>query len=188
MIRFLRPASLATMDEPSVVALARAGEEPAFAELMRRRQSVTRNMLARLCRDLSLADDLAQEAFLQAWRQLPNLKSYDAFGGWLRQIAVNAWLQHRRKRGEALLEDVQADEPFSEPTVGEHLDLLAALQMLAPAVRLCVVLAHSEGMSHSEIAESTGLPLGTVKTNVNRGSARLRELLSAYRETENPAP
>ncbi len=175
------------MDEPSVIALARTGEEPAFAELMRRRQSATRNLLARLCRDPSLADDLAQDAFLQAWRQLPNLRNYEAFGGWLRQIAVNAWLQHRRKRGEALLDDVQIDEPFTEPSVGERMDLLAALQMLAPAVRLCVVLAHSEGLSHSEIAETTGLPLGTVKTNVNRGSARLRELLSAYRQPENPA-
>ena len=176
------------MDEPSVIALARTGEEPAFAELMRRRQSVTRNLLARLCRDPSLADDLAQEAFLQAWRQLPNLRNYGAFGGWLRQIAVNAWLQHRRKRGEALLDDVQTDEPFTEPAIGERMDLLAALQMLAPPVRLCVVLAHSEGLSHGEIAETTALPLGTVKTHVNRGSARLRELLSAYRERENPAP
>lgn len=80
---------------------------------------------------------------------------------------------------------MQFDEPSSEPTVGERMDLLAALQLLAPAVRLCVVLAHSEGMSHGEIAETTGLPLGTVKTHVNRGSARLRELLSAYREQEN---
>ena len=176
------------MDEPSVIALARTGEEPAFAELMRRRQSVTRNLLARLCRDPSLADDLAQEAFLQAWRQLPNLRNYEAFGGWLRQIAVNAWLQHRRKRGEALLDDVRTDEPFTEPAIGERMDLLAALQMLAPPVRLCVVLAHSEGLSHGEIAETTALPLGTVKTHVNRGSARLRELLSAYRERENPAP
>jgi RNA polymerase sigma factor (sigma-70 family) len=174
------------MDEPSVVALASAGEEPAFAELVRRRQALTRNMLARLCRNPTLADDLAQEAFLQAWRQLPTLRTYEAFGGWLRQIAVNAWLQHRRKRGETALDDAQTDEPFTEPSVGERLDLLAALQTLSPAVRLCVVLAHSEGLSHSEIAETTGMPLGTVKTHVNRGSARLRELLSAYRDRENP--
>jgi RNA polymerase sigma-70 factor (ECF subfamily) len=187
VIRFLRPASLATMDEPSVVAMASAGEEAAFAELMRRRQAVTRNLLARLCRNPALADDLAQEAFLQAWRQLPTLRSHDAFGGWLRQIAVNAWLQHRRRRGEAALEDVEAPEPASEPTLGERMDLLAALQTLAPAARLCVVLAHSEGMSHGEIADATGLPLGTVKTHVNRGSARLRELLAAYRQPEKPA-
>src|SRR5262245_45857864 len=99
------------MDEPSVVALARAGEQPAFAELMRRRESALRSMLTRLCRNHALADDLAQEAFLQAWRQLPNLKSHDAFGGWLRQIAVNAWLQHRRKRGELALEEVETEEP-----------------------------------------------------------------------------
>jgi RNA polymerase sigma-70 factor, ECF subfamily len=178
---------VAAMDEPSVVALARTGEQVAFAELLKRRQSATRGMLIRLCRDPALADDLAQEAFLQAWRQLANLKSHDAFGGWLRQIAVNAWLQQRRRRGEEPLGDNAVDEPADEPMVGERLDLIAALQHLSPAARLCVVLAHSEGMSHGEVAETTGLPLGTVKTHVNRGSAKLREILAAYREPQGTA-
>jgi RNA polymerase sigma-70 factor (ECF subfamily) len=62
------------------------------------------------------------------------------------------------------------------------LDLDAALAMLPPDARLCVVLAYSEGMSHAEISGSTGMPLGTVKSHVTRGAARLRELLHAYGE------
>jgi RNA polymerase sigma-70 factor (ECF subfamily) len=177
------------MDEASVVALARSGEQAAFADLMRRRQAVTRGMLLRLCRDPALADDLAQETFLQAWRQLPTLRTHDAFGGWLRQIAVNVWLQNRRRRGEALLDDdARIAEQAPEQKIGERMDLVAALQLLAPATRLCVVLGHGEGMSHSEVAETTGLPLGTVKTNINRGSARLRELLAAYRPPDGASP
>jgi RNA polymerase sigma-70 factor (ECF subfamily) len=60
------------------------------------------------------------------------------------------------------------------------MDLDAALGELPPAVRVCVVLAYGEGMSHSEIVEATALPLGTVKSHINRGAARLRQLLNAY--------
>ena len=70
------------------------------------------------------------------------------------------------------------DLPTS-PAVAERLDLDAALAMLPPDARLCVVLAYSEGMSHTEISDSTGMPLGTVKSHVARGAARLRELLHA---------
>ena len=64
----------------------------------------------------------------------------------------------------------------------ERVDLDAALATLQPEVRLCVVLAYSEGLSHPEIASFTGLPLGTVKTHISRGAARLREVLSDYGE------
>ena len=63
---------------------------------------------------------------------------------------------------------------------GERLDLDAALATLPPHVRLCVVLAYEEGLSHQEIAANTGLPLGTVKSHISRGAARLREVLVEY--------
>jgi RNA polymerase sigma-70 factor (ECF subfamily) len=62
------------------------------------------------------------------------------------------------------------------------MDLDAALSTLPPDVRVCVVLAHSEGQSHPEIVELTGLPLGTVKSHIARGAARLREILAGYGE------
>ena len=61
-----------------------------------------------------------------------------------------------------------------------RMDLEAALAQLPPGARLCVVLAYSEGMSHAEISDTTALPLGSVKSHVNRGAARLRQLLHAY--------
>lgn len=166
--------------EAAIVALARAGNLQAFEELVRRRQSAVRGLLRRMCRDAALADDLAQETLLQAWRQLRSLQSVGAFGGWLRQIAVNVWLQHARRRESF---SGANDDLADTPTVAERLDLDGALAQLPAAMRLCIVLNYHEGMSHSEIAAATQLPLGTVKSHIARGTTRLRELLSAYDST-----
>jgi RNA polymerase sigma factor (sigma-70 family) len=180
-------ARLGQAEEPAVVALAMGGDRAAFAELVTRRQSWLRNLLRRLCRDPALADDLAQQVLLQAWRSLPRLESVAAFGAWLRRLAINAWLAQRRAAdppGVPL--DPEAPDhaaPFV-PTCSERLDLDRALAQLSRAERLCVVLAYSEGMSHGEISAATALPLGTVKSHIRRGAERLRVLLHAYNSAE----
>jgi RNA polymerase sigma factor (sigma-70 family) len=182
----LSRAALGAAAEATLAALAIAGDDAAYGELVRRRQSQIRNLLRRLCRNAVLADDLAQQAFLQAWHRLRTLQSPAAFGAWLRKLAVNTWLQHVRARGDEAPVPARAEgsqrgnEPAQEPMVAERLDLDRALSQLAPDVRLCIVLAHGERMSHREIAEATDLPLGTVKSHITRGSARLRQLLHAY--------
>jgi len=170
-------SQLAAAVESTVVRLAAAGDDAAFDELVRRRQPVVRGLLRRLCGDVTLADDLAQQAFVAAWSQLGTLRQPAAFGGWLRQIAVNTWLAHGRRRGPdwvALPDELGAADTV-DPAVA--LDLQRLLARLAPAERLGVVLAHVEGLSHAEIAQATGWPLGTVKSHVARGSARLRQWL-----------
>jgi RNA polymerase sigma factor (sigma-70 family) len=170
---------LANAAEAGVVALARAGDRTAFAELVRRREHYVRSLLRRLSRDPALADDLSQETFLTVWRQLHRLQTVAAFGGWLRQIAVNTWLQHLRRKtpAELLADECEAGAPGNE---GEAIDLEAALAMLPPLVRLCIVLAYHEGLSHAQIAGATQLPLGTVKSHITRGTASLRIMLAAY--------
>jgi RNA polymerase sigma-70 factor (ECF subfamily) len=176
--------------EEIVVALAVGGDDAAFSELVRRRQSWLRNLLRRLCRDGALADDLAQQVFLQAWRSLRTLRSAQAFGGWLRRLAVNSWLAHVRSRStQPNLTATDADPIAVEEvaTAGEthrQLDLDHALSYLSADERLCVVLAYSEGMSHSEISEATAFPLGTVKSHIRRGCERLRRILNAYAPPE----
>jgi RNA polymerase sigma-70 factor (ECF subfamily) len=200
VIRELPRSALGVADESAVVALAIAGDDQAFSELVRRRQGSIRNLLRRLCREPALADDLSQATFLQAWRSLANLQAPGAFGGWLRRIAVNVWLQHARKPSREVQLDVAALSAASETgsidglasgvsrlsyeaSVAEKLDLDRALTLLPQDVRLCIVLAYSERMSHSEISEASGFPLGTVKSHIARGSARLREILNAYGST-----
>ena len=168
--------------EPSLVALAMAGDDSAFEELVRRRQGAIRRLTRQLSGDWAIAEDLAQEVFLVAWRNLRMLRAPGAFGGWLRQIAVNLFLQHVRRAGvtiydsdEAALHSVSGD---GDPSV--QMDLEKALARLSPGERLCVVLAYGERMSHGEICGTTGLPLGTVKSHISRGTARLRRYLADY--------
>jgi RNA polymerase sigma-70 factor (ECF subfamily) len=176
--------ALGAAEEAVVVALAMGGDDDAYGELVRRRQEQIRHLLRRLCRDPALADDLAQQTFMQAWRTIRTLKAPGAFGAWLRKLAVNTWLQHARAPGSRL-ETSQADPLPEEPcvaSVAEQLDLDGALAQLPAQVRMCIVLAYAEHMSHREISELTTLPLGTVKSHIARGAARLRELLRAYGE------
>jgi RNA polymerase sigma-70 factor (ECF subfamily) len=184
------PAALAGAAEASVVALALSGDHQAFAELVRRRQGMVRALMRRLCGDRALADDLAQQAFVQAWRQLGRLKSPGAFGGWLRAIAINVWLQEARKAparfeaAEAEPPEPDQDGPPPEDLAAARIDLSRALLRLKQNERVCVVLAYAEGLSHGEIAEATGWPLGTVKSNVARGVERLRAWLSPEGERD----
>lgn len=173
-------AALLSAAEAAVVLLAAGGDDEAFAELVRRRQSWLRSLLRRLCRDGALADDLAQQTFLVAWQKLPQLRAPAAFGGWLRSLAVNVFLQNLRKRVELPLSDPVAEVVISAPGTdpSRAIDLDRLLALLKPAERLCLVLCHAEGMSHAEIVATTGWPLGTVKSHAARGAARLRVLLS----------
>ena len=179
----------------AVVVLAMNGDDVAFGELVRRRQGAIRNLFRRLTRDAALADDLAQQAFVLAWKSIRSLKSPSAFAAWLRKLAVNCWLQHVRRQkhqvtlGDELLLNQAPHEAAHEAAlierdassiVSQRMDLDAALAILPPEARLCVVLAYSEGMSHAEICDSTAIPLGTVKSHIARGAARLRDILHAY--------
>jgi RNA polymerase sigma-70 factor (ECF subfamily) len=180
--RTLSQNALLGADEVSVVICAIAGDDDAFGELVRRRQSSIRQLFRRLCRDPALADDLAQQTFLQAWRSVGTLKSAAAFGGWLRRLAINTWLQKvRAERPLSSTTDLdELPDEAAQPTLTEQLDLDSALAVLPADARLCITLAYAERMSHREICEATGLPLGTVKSHITRGAARLRRLLGAY--------
>jgi RNA polymerase sigma-70 factor (ECF subfamily) len=173
--------------EPLLVNLARGGDRGAFEEIVRRRQGQVRGLMRHLSNDRTLADDLAQQVFLQVWLRVRTLRKVGAFPGWLKRIAVNTWLQHVRRNDalEAAQELPEAAEspPGSSPAIG--LDLDRALASLPGPQRLCLVLSYHEGMSHGEIVEATGMPLGTVKSNVQRGATKLRAVLAPYRHTES---
>jgi len=175
------PGHYAAGPEALVVSLASNGDRDAFAELVRRRQSWIRNLMRRCCGDASLADDLSQQVFMQAWRKIRQLKEADKFASWLKQLAVNEWLQYLRKhdvlRGAKSDEDIIMSQ-HDKTSIGMDLD--QAIAMLPEPVSLCIVLSYHERMSHTEIAQLTDMQLGTVKSNIRRGSERLRELLSAY--------
>jgi RNA polymerase sigma-70 factor, ECF subfamily len=167
--------------EVLLVGLARRGDRNAFEELVRRRQTWIRTLMRRCCGDVSLADDLAQRVFLQAWRMIPQVQQPARFGGWLKQLAINEWRQHLRRR-DPLRHAEQPDEisPAHEDVTDVGMDLDHALEALADDARLCIVLSYHEGLTHEEIAGLTGLPPGTVKSHIRRGTQRLQQLLAGY--------
>jgi RNA polymerase sigma-70 factor (ECF subfamily) len=173
----------ANSPEPFVVRLAGRGDRHAFEELVRRRQSWVRNLMRRLSRDASLADDLAQQVFIRVWRTIGQLQHPERFPGWLKRVAVSVWLQHHRRRDVlASAETIDDHEEHTDDTAGTAVDIDHALALLPNAVRLCIVLSYHAQMSHAEIAETTSLPLGTVKSHIRRGTEKLEDLLSAYAE------
>ncbi len=171
--------------DADLIARALSSEDQnAFGELVRRYQSPVRAFLAKMTRgDLHLADDMAQETFLKAWKKLKIFRGEARFSTWLFGIAYNEFRGEARRRKELALEDLGEAPPEAlEPAgaAGSHLrmDLTEALKVLNSAERAAVVLCCQNGLSHEEAAQILECPLGTVKTNVLRGREKLRRKLS----------
>jgi len=175
------PDLLAKSPEPVLVGLSRTGNRDAFAELVRRRQTWIRNLMRRCSGDAVLADDLSQQVFLQAWRSIRQLSDAARFAPWLKRMAINVWLQHKRRNDPLRVADEhEASDSTHRDQAGMAMDLDRALGTLADDVRLCIVLSYHERMTHGEIESLTGMPLGTIKSHIRRGTKKLQKELSAY--------
>ena len=169
------------------LARARQGDRHAFARLVRAHQSRVRLQLRRLTHgDTALADDLAQETFVQAWLHLNDFRGDSRLATWLHRIALTRFLQHVRRPQLPMewrdADGEPADEPGHDPRASEGLgrDVERALQALTEVQRLAVVHCFHLDLSHAEAAQVLGLPLGTLKSHLDRAKARLRELLGAW--------
>lgn len=182
-----RPKPLTEEVEAVVVRRAAGGQRVAFAELVRRHQGKVRGLLLRLCGDRSLADDLAQEVFLRAYRGLVGFQGRSAFGTWLYRITYNVYLNQRtRVRSFAMLPEdydsrtVAPEDALSAPRSDLRRDLAAAIATLPDRYRAVVVLYYLEEVSYPQIAEILAVPLGTVKTHLHRAKRMLRTQMNAW--------
>ncbi|EDM77034.1 RNA polymerase ECF-type sigma factor [Plesiocystis pacifica SIR-1] len=186
-----KPVDHSAMSDEELVTLAGSGrDKSAFAELVRRHQGKVRGLLLRLSADPTLADDLAQEVFLRAYRGLVGFEGRSRFSTWLYRIAYNVFLNHRTRSKElAALPtgfESQAAAPEGELSPSRfdmRRDLAAAIAGLPERYRAVVTLYYLEDVSYPEIAEVLDLPLGTVKTHLHRAKKLLRERLRDARET-----
>jgi RNA polymerase sigma-70 factor (ECF subfamily) len=170
--------------ESVVIALASTKDPQAFAEIVRRCQNRVRSFMHRLCNRPDLAEDMAQQVFLKVWKSIHQLRAPNAFYGWLRKIMVSIWLEEvRRNKLDATEWNESISLEAHKETPAERIDLDAALAQLSPPMRLCIVLAYNDGLSHQEISDATSIPLGAVKVNISRGAAKMRILLSDYRKS-----
>ena len=159
---------------------AAAGQSAAFEDLVRRYQGNVRGLTRRLAARPVEADDLAQAAFMTAWRKIGSFRG-GSFKAWICTIAYREFLQARRKqKPEVEFEESAHVIAFdsSAARMADHLDLDRALKTLPENQRICVVLCVAAGMSHGEASSATGFPLGTVKSHVTRGVAALRAQLA----------
>ena len=156
----------------------------AFAELVRNHQSTVRGLLRNLTRtDLALADDLAQETFLRAYKNIRSFRGEAKFSTWLYRIAYNCFREDARKRKELVgIDEGQLEAKPDPQTVDPALrqDLMHALQLLPLHERSAVLLCCQNGLSHDEASRVLDIPLGTVKTNVLRGREKLKKTLAAW--------
>lgn len=153
----------------------------AFGELVRRHQSQVRNFLRKLCRDIELADDLAQDCFIHAWEKMHTFAGHGSFIGWLLKVAYTTFLQAKRKSsryGQVLERVGQAAESDGRTyTVESHelSDLDRFLAVLTEDERAVMILSYACGLSHREIGDAADLPIGTVKSIIFRGKEKIRE-------------
>jgi RNA polymerase sigma-70 factor (ECF subfamily) len=164
----------AARDERASVRAAQRGSASGIEALFRLHWPRAFRAAYLVVHDAAAAEDIAQEAFLAAIRNLDRFDRSRPFGPWLHRIAVNRaidWTRVRQLRNESELVDGAADEP-EEPL---DRSLLAALAALPPEHRAVIVLRHLLGYTPGEIAELLGLPRGTVNSRLRRGLDSLKE-------------
>lgn len=184
--------------DPDAALIARVvvnDDRHAFAELVRRHQSSVRACLRKLTAgNLALADDLAQETFVLAWRNLRSFRQEARFATWLYRIATNCWLADARKRKEELLGDADGDvaddglgDDDAGPAASDHsrgtalkIDLERAMRVLSDGERAAIVQCYHNDLTHEEAAYVLGMPVGTVKTHVLRAKQKLKAELGAW--------
>jgi len=179
------PARNRVTEQELIARVLVSDDHAAYGELVRLHQSTVRRFLRHLTRgDHALADDLAQDTFLQAHRSLAGYRGGSAFGTWLLGIAHNHWRNARRRPQPVPVEagHLAALEPVPSAAAMSDLrhDLALALDRLAPDERTALHLCYQQGLSHREIADVLGWPLGTVKTHLNRSKEKLRPLLALW--------
>ena len=159
-------------------------DQHAFGELVRRHQSAVRGLLRQLTRtDVALADDLAQETFLRAYKYIRSFRGEARFSTWLYRIAYNCFREEARRRKEFVGIDEKEQQQEPDPQVRDPAlrhDLMYALSLLPLHERSAILLCCQNGLTHDEAARVLEIPIGTVKTNVLRGREKLKRALAGW--------
>lgn len=176
---------MSTLTDAALIARVLLLEDRhAFGELVRRHQSAVRAHLRKLTNgNAALADDLSQDTFIQAYRNLKSFRGEAKFSTWLYRIAYNTFISDARRIRELALSEERAvedepDEPRDQPDL--RMDLERAMRCLTDAERAAIVQCYHNDLTHEEAAYVLGIPLGTVKTNILKAKEKMRSQLNAW--------
>jgi RNA polymerase sigma-70 factor (ECF subfamily) len=173
-------------DSDLIARVLRADDRNAFAELVRRHQSALRASLRKMTGNAELADDIAQETFILAWKKIGSFRFEAKFSTWLYRIAFNAWQSGARRTREVQMDaafqsdDSEAAQPPESDATERRRDLQRAMAVLNEAERSAIFQCYYNDLSHDEAAYVLGIPLGTLKTNVLRAKEKMRARLMDY--------
>ncbi len=172
-------------DERRLVEAAVSGSVAAFESLYRLHLGRVYGLCLRMTGHREMAEDCAQEAFIQAWRNLPRFQARASFGTWLHRIAVNAVLGQARRRSERVGKDASIEDELADTLpdgsvgdTGAGMDVEAAIARLPPGARHVLVLAGIYGYTHEETADMLGVAVGTCKAQLHRARQLLGQRLA----------
>ena len=170
------------------------GDQDAFRILLAKYERPVYGLVRRMIKDEEDARDLAQEAFIRAFKKLQQFDQERKFSSWLFRIANNLCIDHYRRRKLATVPmvrhvDGEEEESWDLPDLGpspaetfsdseRSRRLLAAIESLPPVYRAVILFRHQQGLTYDEIAETMELPLGTVKARIHRAHRLLKEKLT----------
>jgi RNA polymerase sigma-70 factor (ECF subfamily) len=188
-------------DEALLIERCRSGDLNAFDEIVARHQSRIFNLCYWILGDREEAADAAQDAFVRAFRSIANFRAESTLGTWLHRIAVNVCLDAKARRGRAPLPYSSLEKPdhegdtqsFDPPDTADlppdtlqrrerRQAVLQAVAALSPEHRAVIVLFDIQGHSYEDAAQALDLPMGTLKSRLNRARLALRRELEAHRE------
>lgn len=178
----LKPMTSQQDEDSDLVALARNGDNLAFEKLYRRHRNRIYGLVWRLCGgDGALAEDLLQEAFVRAWKKLDSFRGEARFSTWLHRLSVNVALSDRRIRVKRLERETALEGTVERTAAGDkdvsadkRMDLEQAIAKLPERARTVLVLYDIEGYSHAEVAEITGMAVGSSKAQLHRARKLVR--------------
>jgi RNA polymerase sigma-70 factor, ECF subfamily len=176
------------VDDGYLVRRAQEGYVDAYAELVDRHGQLAYRVALRLLGNHQDAEDVAQEALVTAWQQLPRFKARSSFSTWLYQIVtrktLNRITRSRATESLDLLGDVSraGEEPGQQTERNLTIDAVTdAVASLPPPQRIAIVLRHFEGLSNAEIARITGGTIPAVRSHLFRGRRTLSQTLEQWR-------
>ncbi len=168
-------------DDATLLGLVRRGDEQAMASLFDRYSKVVYSVALRVLRDPASAEDVLQEVFMQIWRSPDGfIATRGSLGGWLAVVSRNRSIDAlRRKRPTELVDEIALASPFNLAEESERTVMVErareVILLLPNEQRKTLEMAFFDGLTHSEIAEMTGDPLGTVKTRIRSALLTLRK-------------
>ena len=172
-------------DDAALLVLVQRGDESAMASLFDRYSKIVYSVALRVLRDPASAEDVLQEVFMQIWRN-PNgfIATRGSLGGWLAVVARNRSIDAlRRKRPGEQVDDMALASNYNLADEAERNSLMekarGVIRLLPMEQRKTLEMAFFDGLTHSEIAEMTGDPLGTVKTRIRSALTSLRKAFTA---------